>query len=317
MHIFNNLKYINNSSLALGFFDGIHLGHKVVLKNAINFAKANFSKSCVVTFREHPSRLLDDNYKKMILSTDEKLSIFENLGIDNVFLLDFSDFMTIKAENYIKDILVKYFSPIAITTGFNHTFGYKKLGDSSLLKSYQNLFGYKYFEVPPFVVENQIVSSSFIRNKISISDFYMANKMLGYNFFINGIVIKGDQIASKLGFPSANIIYPPDKVNIQHGVYYVIVEIDGIEYNAILNHGYAPTFDDFYKLKTEVHIIDFNRDIYGSKIKVSFITKIRNQMKFDSIENLKLQLNRDIAFVDIYKNFVNSSIFIKCKKLFL
>ena len=126
MHIFNELSYIKNSSLALGFFDGIHLGHRVVLRNAVNIAKEVNKESCVITFSEHPSTVLSENKPQMLLTTDEKLQILNTLGVDNVFLLDFKKFSGINANKYIKDVLIEYFSPIAITTGFNHSFGYNK-----------------------------------------------------------------------------------------------------------------------------------------------------------------------------------------------
>ena len=317
MHIFNELSYIKNSSLALGFFDGIHLGHRVVLRNAVNIAKEANKEACVITFSEHPSTVLSENKPQMLLSTEEKLQILSSLGIDNVFLLDFKKFSGIKANEYIKDILVEYFSPIAITTGFNHSFGYKKEGSSALLKELQAKYGYKYYEVPPFVVENEIVSCSTIRNKILMADFYAANKLLGYKYFITGYVEKGDKIASKLGFPSANIEYPEDKIKIPNGVYFVTVELEGRAYNGVLNHGFAPTLENNKKLKTEVHIVDFNQDIYGKMIKINFLSKIRNQMKFESVEKLKAQIRRDIAFTDIYSRFIEGNTGFSCKKLFL
>ncbi len=306
MHIFNELLHINKSSLALGFFDGLHLGHRVVIKNAVNVAKINNAKSCIITFREHPSSVLSQNTVQMILTLGERLEIFEKLGVDNVFLLDFRSISCISAGDYIKNILYEYFSPIAVTTGFNHSFGYNKSGAGSLLKSFQEKFGYKYYEIPPFVMENDIISCSIIRNKLSTGDFYTANKMLGYNFFIQGHVIKGDKIASKLGFPSANIVYPEEKVKIPFGVYYVTVELDGGKYNGILNYGCTPEIHG-KQPKTEVHIIGFNKNIYGSNIKISFIAKIRNQMKFDSAEKLKFQLQKDIAFTEIYKHFIDEN----------
>ncbi len=308
MQIFNELTYINNSSLALGFFDGIHLGHRVVLKNAIHIAKKNNTQSCVILFKEHPLNELTDTKIEQILTLDEKLDILEKLGIDNAVILNFREFSHIKAETYLKNILVKYFSPIAITTGFNHNFGYKKEGSSSFLKANESKYNYKYFEVPPFVINDNVVSCSLIRSRIQLGDFVFANKLLGYNFFIQGKVIEGGHIASKLGFPSANIIYNEDKIKIPTGVYYVKVNTGSKEYNGILNYGYGPTVNNNSILKTEVHIIDFNENIYEHKIKISFITKIRNQIKFDNIEKLKYQIQRDIAFAQIYKHFLNNNL---------
>ncbi len=298
MQIYNDLLNIKNSSLALGYFDGLHLGHKVVLKNAIHIAKEYNTNSCVILFKNHPSLVISSNTVEQILTLNEKLEILNNIGIDNVVLLNFEDFASMSADSYLKDILIKYFSPVAITTGFNHTFGFNRKGTSQFLKDNQCAFGYKYYNVPPFVVKNNIVSCSVIRNLIHLGNFQDANELLGYKFFISGIVQHGDKIASKLGFPSANILYPEDKIKVPYGVYFVSVNIDGMNYNGILNHMRVP------KLKTEVHIINFNKDIYGKNIKISFIAKIRNQIDFENSEKLKVQILRDIAFTEIYKHFV-------------
>ena len=134
MHICNELTYINKSSLALGYFDGIHLGHRVVLKNAIKLAQENNTQSTAILFKEHPSIFLSKNKVEQILTLDERLEVLENIGIDNVILLDFEKYSNVSANDYIENILVKYFSPIAITTGFNHYFGYKKNGNTNLLR---------------------------------------------------------------------------------------------------------------------------------------------------------------------------------------
>ena len=308
MDIFSELTYINKSSLALGFFDGLHLGHLVVLKNTIKIAKKNNSHSVVITFKEHPSEILTGIKVPQILTLDERLKILESVGIDSVVVLDFSEYISMKANDYLEKILIRYFSPIAITTGFNHSFGFNREGTSEFLHKKADIYKYKYFEVPPFVVNNNVVSCSEIRNKILLGDFVFANQLLGYNFFIRGIVQRGDEIARTLGFPSANISYYDDKIKVPFGVYFVKVRVRGNEYNGILNYGYAPTLSYEQKLKTEVHIIDFNQDIYGEEIKISFITKIREQQRFENKDKLISQLIRDKAFVDIYKYFLKKDV---------
>ncbi len=300
MHIYDELTYLKNTSLALGFFDGIHLGHRVVLKNAIHIAKENNSQSCAIIFKNHPSTILSKSQVEQILTLEEKLNMLEKIGLDNVVLLDFKDYCTIGAKDYLENILIKYFSPIAITTGFNHSFGYNKEGNSKFLRTNQSIYKYKYFEVPPFVVKNNIVSCSVIRNFLHLGNFQDANELLGYNFFIQGTVIKGEHIASDIGFPSANINYPEEKIKIPYGVYFVTINVKGKEYTGVLNHSIEP------KNKTEVHIIDFNQNIYGEKIKISFIAKIRNQIAFNSTDKLKAQITRDIAFAEIYKYFLHN-----------
>ncbi len=307
MHILNELTYINNTSLALGFFDGIHQGHRVVLQNTIHTAKKTGSQSCVILFKEHPNNILTNNKTEQILTLDEKLSMLEKIGIDNVILLNFEDYQNMRAKDYLKDVLVKYFSPKSITTGFNHIFGYNREGDSNLLKEYSSIYGYEYYEIPPYVINETLVSSSQIRNKIKLGNFQDANKLLGYNFFIQGIVIKGEQLASKIGFPSANIEYPKNKIEISHGVYYVKTEIASKEYDGIYNWGIINSNNGEKKLKSEVHILNFDKNIYGEKIKISLVAKIRNQTDFATKEKLQFQIKRDIAFATIYKHYADSA----------
>lgn len=303
MYILNDVTYINKTSLALGFFDGIHQGHKVVLKNTINIAKKNNTSSCVILFKKHPQFFFTGKDIDQILTFDEKLGILEKMGIDYVVPLNFENYHNITAQDYLENFLIKYFSPIAITTGFNHTFGYNKEGNSNFLRNNSVKYGYDYFEVPPFVMNEKIVSSSLIRNYLKLADFNEANKFLGYKFFIQGNVIHGEKLASKLGFASANINYPIDKINIPYGVYFVKVNVCNKDYLGLLNYGIIRD-----NLKTEVHILDFNKNIYNENIKISFITKIRNQIIFNNREEFKLQLQKDIAFIDIYKHFLDSKL---------
>ncbi len=304
MQIYNDLTYIKNSSLGLGFFDALHLGHKVVLKNVIHTAKKYNTTSVAIIFKEHPLNFLTNQKVEQILTLEEKIKMFESIGIDNLIILDFNKFSNMKASDYLKNIIIKYFSPIAITTGFNHSFGYKKEGTSEFLRQNSHNYNYTYYEIPPFVINDTLISCSTIRNRIKLGDFVFANNMLGYKFFINGIVIEGDKIARTIGFPSANIEYSEEKIKIPFGVYYVIVEINSKKYNGILNYGYAPTLNNTTNLKTEVHILNFNQNIYGESIKISFVTKIRNQMNFKTKDKLKDQIIRDIAFCNIYQYFI-------------
>ncbi len=314
MKIYNDLTNIKNSSLGLGFFDGLHLGHRVILKNVIHCAKKYRGESTIILFNEHPLKVLTGENVPQILTLTEKLNILKELGIENVVILDFEKYINMKAEEYLKEVLIKYFSPVAITTGFNHSFGYKKEGTPDFLRAKSKEYNYLYFEVPPFVIDGTIVSCSAIRSRIRLGDFLFANEILGYRYFIEGQVIEGDKRARSLGFPSANIIYDDEKVPIPYGVYYVRVEYDSKTYDGILNYGYSPTFNFDGGIKTEVHILDFNEDIYGKKIKISFVTKIRNQMKFENSEKLIYQLNRDKAFANIYRYFLGGKFSISSKK---
>lgn len=305
MEIFSELKESKNLSLALGFFDGIHEGHQVVIKNAINIAKTMGTKSGILMFKEHPLSFISHKKINNILNLEDKLRYLEKTGVDEVYLLDFPKFENLSAEEYIKNIIFRYFSPVAITTGFNHNFGKNKSGNPSLLRELQKEYGYKYYEIPPITCNQSVISSSIVKKSIEEGNVYFAQSLLGYRFFIRSKVIEGQHIASTLGFPSANFIYPENIVKIPNGVYYVIVTCRGKKYNGILNHSDCPSLFPTKEPKTEVHLLDFNEDIYGEDIKISFVTKIRNELNFENEEKLSAQLLRDKAFVEIFKYYVN------------
>lgn len=302
MKVIRKLETKPNLSLALGFFDGLHQGHKVVIKNAVNFAKENNAESGIILFKEHPMCYIMKNSVKHILTLDDKIEMLKELDVDNVIVLDFDKALAeLSATSYLKDILIKNFSPIAITTGFNHSFGHNRQGNSAFLRKFQTIYNYRYFEIPPITCNHVVTSSSAIRNAISCGNLDLANSLLGYKFFIKGKVIHGDEVGRQIGFPTANFIYPKEIIEVPTGIYLVDVEVNDTTYKGVLNYGYRPTVNSENKLTTEVHILDFNQDIYNSTIKVSFVTKIRNELKFESLSQLKSQIIKDIDFAQTYQ----------------
>ena len=197
-------------------------------------------------------------------------------------------------EDYLKK-LCKTFNPIAITTGFNHTFGKQGLGTSQTLEDNQFKYGYKYFQIPAKTINGVIVSSSAIRTKLLSGDIKSANAMLGRNFMINGTIIKGAQLGRKLGFPTANLVYPMNIINIPYGAYVVETELDNQKFKGVMNFGIKPTLDNKHQIPlAEVHIINFNNDIYGKNITIKINNFIRTEQKFNSLEELKTQIEKDI-----------------------
>lgn len=303
MNIINTLDYKPNLSLALGFFDGLHQGHQVVVKTAVNFAKENNVESGVVVFREHPMSYILKNSIRQIITLDDKIDMLDKLDVDNVILMDFDENLAnLSASQYLKDILVKHFSPLAITTGFNHSFGHNRQGNSEFLRKFQSQYNYRYFEIPPITCNNIVSSSSSIRNALMCGNLDLANCLLGYKFFIKANVIQGQKIGRKIDFPTANFEYPSQIIELPTGVYLVSVEVQNKLYKGILNYGYRPTVSDDAKLLCEVHILDFNEDLYDQQIKVSFITKIRNEMKFGALDQLKSQIIKDLDFAKNYQD---------------
>ncbi len=295
MEIIRELKSIPHLSLALGFFDGLHLGHQEVIKCAVNFAKENNTKSAVVTFSEHPRCYLNKNIPKYVLSKKDRYNIMEKLGVDYVIELDFPSVAHMTPEQYLKDVLVKYFSPMAISTGFNHHFGVNKEGDVKFLSDHQYVYNYIYFATLPETLYGDPISSTVIRGYISKGIMYMANDMLGRKFSVKGKVIEGQKIGRKIGFPTANIKYPADIIEPAKGVYTVEVRLqNGEKLNAIANFGTKPTVSNEKEPILEVHIPFFSQDLYGQTLKVKFLKFIRPEIKFASLGDLKAQIVLDL-----------------------
>lgn len=292
MQIFSELNKNPNLSLALGYFDGVHLGHQAVIKQAVNFAKENNTKSAVITFKDHPCCYFYGVCPKYILTRKERENQIKKLGVDYMYELDFESISGLTADEYLKNILIHYFKPSAISTGYNHNFGYKKSGGVKYLAQESKKFDYKYFEMSPQKLNNEIISSTAIRNLLSKGQIEKANNMLGYKFRIEGEIIKGKQIGRTIGFKTANLIYPSELIVLPFGVYSVNTQFG----KGIANFGMRPTVNG-EGILLEVHILDFDRDIYGENICVEFNKMIRSEKKFPSLEALKKQIQQDITSV--------------------
>lgn len=296
MQILHDLSENPNLSLALGYFDGVHIGHQAVIKNAVNFAKQNGGKSAVITFKDHPCCFFHGVCPKYILTREYREKFIADLGVDYLYELDFEKLAGLSAEEYLENILIKHFSPKSISTGFNHNFGHNKTGDVKFLEQESVKYNYKYFALPPQKYDGEVISSTKIRKLLSDGQIDTANKMLGRNFIIEGTVIKGRQIGRTIGFRTANILYPLELIDIPFGVYSVLVNYASQTYQGIANFGVRPTVNGHGAL-LEVHIIDFERDIYGEVLEVKFIKMLRTERKFDSLDSLKQQISLDIKSI--------------------
>lgn len=298
MQIFNELNENKGLSLAFGFFDGVHIGHQAVIKSAVDHAKEMGTKSAVITFQDHPCCYFYHLQPKYIIHRHDKVKFFEDLGVDYLYFLKFDDYLaSMEARDYMKEVIVKNFAPVSISTGFNHSFGAHKSGDVNFLSKSQTEFGYKYFEVSPVLYNSEVVSSTRIREDLSLGNIEMVNAMLGYDYFLEETVVEGDRIGRTLGFKTANLIYPDNLLPVGKGVYKVKVDYNGQAYDGVANYGRRPTVSHDEKEVLEVHILNFEKDIYGEKIKVIFLKKIRDEKKFNSLDELKAQINEDILKV--------------------
>lgn len=303
-----NEKLNFSTFIVLGSFDGIHLGHKSLIKKSIDMTRKynkrkeenlNFSnaKTMVCTFENHPLTVInEDMAPKLIMDNTHKIQVLEKLGVDVINFITFNDdFMRISPEDFIKK-LVSCYNAVGIIVGFNYRFGYKNLGDVELLKKYSEILGFKLYVVKPVKLKDEIISSSKIRTYIQEGEIEKANTMLGRPFMLNGKVIEGRQIGRTIGFPTINLDYDKKFILPQGGVYYSLVKYKDKLYKAMTNVGYNPTVKG-KKLCVETNILDFNQCIYGEYVEVFFLHKIREEKNFNSLEELISQLNKDKKIV--------------------
>ena len=292
MQVFTELNENKSIVLILGFFDGIHLGHQKVIESAVEYAKQNNLKSAVLTFSKHPMCVINNLEPKYIMQN--RKSIVERLCVDYFYEVNFNlNIAAMEPEEYLSSIIIKNFEPKAIFTGFNHTFGVDRKGNPNLLKNFQDKFGYKYFEIPPQMFNDEVISSTKIRTALLSGDIIQANSMLGRDFEISGVVIEGQRLGRKLGYKTANIEYPKNLVNIPFGVYEIVTDFG----SGIANFGLRPTVNNTNTPVLEVHILNFDKDIYNKLLSVKFVKMIRPERKFNSIEELKNQIKMDIKTI--------------------
>ncbi len=302
MEIIDSLEFIPNLSIALGYFDGVHIGHRAVIHEAVEQSYLLKCPSAVITFDKHPYSYINNTKQKCINKKEDKYDLISKLGVDYLIELRFEEICDMSAYNYL-NLLISQYSPKAISTGFNHHFGVNRIGTVSFLASHQKEFNYIYTATPPQMILGEIVSSSAIRNYISQGEIPLANAMLGSKFFIKGKVVKGRGLGSELGFPTANIEFPENIITPAYGVYHTETTIEGKTYKSVTNFGTCPTVSLDSQPSLETHILDFNEDIYNKEIKVAFIKKLRDEQKFESSDDLKKQIESDISNVEQKFNF--------------
>lgn len=267
------------NGLILGFFDGVHLAHQKVISCAIK----NSSCPILITLKNF------NKSKELILTREESFKKIKALGVKEIVELDFSQISGMSPEEFL-EFLKQEYAPILISTGFNYTFGKNRSGDTDFLAKNQEKFGYKYFCVPPLTKNGEIVSSTLIKNKLIQGEISDATELLGSNFVISGVVKKGAQIGRTIGFPTANIDYPEKIVKIPYGVYSVKI----CDRRGIMNWGMKPTVNNTLTPVAETHILDFEGDLYGQNLRIEVLNRIRNEVKFKNLDELKAQIKKDI-----------------------
>lgn len=293
---------LTSSVVTLGVFDGVHLGHQEVIKKTINLANERNGESVILTFDRHPKSVLSQTQQSCITSLEHRLVLFEQLGVDISVVLEFEKKISeISAEDFITKILHEWLSAKVIVLGFDCSFGKDRKGNASMVRSYAEKYGFEVVVCDPLDFEGEITSSTTIRKHVIQGNLQKARGMLGRRVSVFGTVVKGSGRGHGLGFPTANLnlhheIKPPS------GVYATKVFMEGKEFSAITNIGTCPTFEDSAHNDepiVEVHIIDFSESIYGKDMEVQFLYKLREEARFGSVDELKLQLGRDkMRFMD-------------------
>ncbi len=298
------------SIVTIGTFDGIHIGHRYILKNLMEISKKNNEESIVITFNPHPRYVLqkENQELKLINTTKEKEQLLEEIGIAHFIIHPFTkQFSRTKSENFIRDFLVNKLNVSHLILGHDHHFGRNREGSFDDLKRLSDLYDFRITQISAKKVDSTIVSSTKIRNKIKSGDIKIVNKYLGYTFFFSGLVIKGLSIGKKIDFPTANLSLEDDnKIIPKDGVYAVKVKYIDVNYIGMMNIGFKPTLMQKNR-SIEVNIFDFDLDIYGKYITVSVIAKIRDERKFKNLDELKKQLIKDKRKVKTVINKISSN----------
>ncbi|MCX5686311.1 MAG: bifunctional riboflavin kinase/FAD synthetase [Candidatus Omnitrophica bacterium] len=291
-----NLRPIKNSSVTIGVFDGVHIGHRKIIRKVVRAAKRRGIPSVVLTFDPHPLKVLGAKSRTpSLISLKHRMKLIEELGVDNLVVLNFTrSFSRIPAQNFVRDILVKKIGAKAIFAGPDFYFGKGAEAGRALLEKLSRKFGLEAEIVKPVKVRGRVVSSSLIREHISKGKLGEAAALLGRSFSILGTVVKGTGLARYLGYPTANV-NPHHEAIPPTGVYAVRVKLGPRRFSGVLNIGTRPTFysPTDKEPSIEVHIFDFKGDLYGKEIEILFVKKIRQERKFKVIADLIGQIRTD------------------------
>ena len=301
MNIFRNIiatRHIPHAVVTIGTFDGVHLGHQAIFKKMKELAQDIGGQTVVVTFQPHPRQVLniDSSNLRFLCTPEEKLERFEAFGIDNVVIINFTkEFSRTPSEVFIKDYIIDNIKPEYIVVGYDHHFGKNRMGDFDLLNDLKKKYGFKVERIAAQDVENIAISSTKIRNALAVGNVKSANRLLGYTYSISAEVVRGNEIGRTIGFPTANLELPKEYMLLNGGVYACLVDYEGQRYKAMANIGHRPTIGDRSEDQPiiEVNLFGFDGDLYGKEIRVHFIDRIRDEEKFNGLDELKNQLEQD------------------------
>jgi riboflavin kinase/FMN adenylyltransferase len=298
-HDFSSFKEVKNPVLTIGTFDGVHLGHQALLNRMKTLAQEVNGETVVLTFTPHPRTVLfpEDHGIQLLSDTQEKRKFLADCGIDHLVEFPFTmEFAKKSAFEYVRDLLVVGMNVHTVIVGYDHRFGRNREGNFQLLLEYADMFQFHVEEIPAQLINESEVSSTKIRNAISVGNVEFALQATGRNYVLSGTVVHGKGNGQKIGFPTANIkISDTLKLIPANGVYVVETNINGKNYRGAMNIGTRPTFELNGSRSLEVHVIGFHNNLYEQPLQVEFIRKLRDEQNFGSIDALKEQLAKDIA----------------------
>lgn len=294
----------SNNYVALGSFDGLHKGHLSLINKAVEVAEKKNGKSMVFTFKNHPRCFMDRGFcSKLIMENEKKIEILEDEKVDILCFKDFdTEFMKLTPKEFIQLLIDKY-NAKGIIVGFNYKFGYKNLGNVKLLEELKEIFNYELYVIDKCLYDGDVISSTRIRNLILEGDVSEAAEMLSRPYSLTGEVVHGRKIGRTMGFPTANLDINKNLILPKVGVYYTNVKVNNNIYKGITNIGNNPTVNG-KKITIETYILDFDEDIYGEHIEGSFIKKIRDGKKFNGLQELKEELERNKEFARNEKLYI-------------
>ena len=280
--------------VTLGKFDGLHMGHKFLFQHLLQFKKDGL-KTVLFTFDRPPGNEIDHHLHQVLTTNPEKEYVFETCGID--FLIEYPfthDVMEMEAEDFLI-MLMKKINIKAIVAGDDFRFGYQRKGDHHLLRKLSIKYGFQLEIVKKMQYQGEDISSTFVRREILKGNMELASTLLGYPYFIQEIVRTGNRLGRQMDIPTINLLPPLEKLMPPNGVYISKVEIDDETFTGISNIGVKPTVEGVYPVTVETNIFDYNQEIYGKKVRIYFLSYLREEKKFQSLEELKAQMNKDIA----------------------
>lgn len=312
MKIYTDIKDYNrnnNAVVTVGTFDGLHKGHIKILSTLKDKAQSANGRSVMMTFEPHPRTVVSKDFNLKILTTlEEKIKILEGLGINDLLVANFTkEFSQMSSEEFIKNLIVDKIGAVHMVVGHDHKFGKDRLGDEEKLREIAKQYNFDVTSVAAEMFNNEIISSTKIRNALVSGDLDAVNNLLGRNYSLSGIVVQGAQRGRLLGFPTANIkLHNEKKAVPKRGVYVVACRCENEPHFGIMNIGLRPTFGDTLELVIEVHLLNFNRDIYGANLTVDFIKRLRDEKKFESKTELINQIEEDkkkaIELINVFNN---------------